>query len=110
MTTDIHPKAAEAKTRAAMREVERLKIKKAIADHKLHFHTVGNYTFCYRVDRRNVIEVASAICHPGDKPDAHQGRVVALERFASAHRMHMRIPTSYGRMGVRNFLDLIFSE
>lgn len=110
MTIIEHPKAAEAKTRAAIREVERLKIKKAIADHKLHFHAVGNYTFCYRVDRRNVVEVASAICHPGDKPDAHQGRVVALERFAAAHRMHLRIPATYGRMGVRRFLDLTFSE
>ena len=105
-----HPKAVEAKTRAAIREVEHLKIKKAIAGHKLHFHAVGNYTFCYRVDRRNVLEVASAICHPSDKPDAHQGRVVALERFAAAHRMHLRIPAIYGRMGVRRFLDLTFSE
>lgn len=110
MNTTIHPKVAEAKHRAAFREAERLRIKKAIADHRLHFHAVGNYTFCYRVDRRNVIEVSSAICHPNDKLNAHQGRIVALERFASMHRMHLRIPTSYERMGVRNFLNMLFSE
>lgn len=106
MNTNEHPKAAEAKTRAAIREVERLKIKKAIANHKLHFFALGRYTFCYRVDKRNVLEISSSIRHPGDKHDPHVGRMQALARFAASNRMHLRMPNDL--KSPRDFLTIMF--
>ena len=102
-----HPKAREAKDRSARRRHERELIKNAVATNDLHFHVSGRYTFCYRVDKRNIIEISSAICHPDDKHDQHMGRVVALSRFAAANRMHMRVPP--GMPSVRRFLDITFN-
>ena len=107
MNTSEHPKALEAKLQTALREIERLKIKKAVFEHNLHFFALGRYTFCYRIDKRNIIEVSSAICHPDDRHDPHMGRMVALSRFAAANRMHMRVPP--GMPSVRRFLDITFN-
>lgn len=107
VTTMPHPKAQEAKTRSAMRMKMREACKNAIATHGVHFHVEGNYTFCFRTDKRNVIEVSSAIRHPGDKHDALMGRMVALERFANAQRMHLRMPKGYS--SVRSFLSSTFA-
>lgn len=107
--TDEHPKAREAREKAAVRAAEREEIKRAIATHNIHFHSVGDYTFCYRVDKRNVIEVASAIRNPSDHNDRHEGRVVALQRFAASNRMLMRVPSHYGN-NIRAFLDYTFTE
>ena len=106
MNTSEHPKALEAKIQTALREIERLKIKKAVAEHNLHFFALGCYTFCYRVDKRNVIEVSSAIRHPGDKNDPHMGRMQALARFAAANRMHLRMPNDL--KSPRAFLTIMF--
>ena len=92
MNTSEHPKALEAKLQTALREIERLKIKKAVAEYNLHFFALGRYTFCYRVDKRNVLEISSSIRHPGDKHDPHVGRMQALARFAASNRMHLRMP------------------
>ena len=108
MNTNEHPKAREAREKAAIRTFEKEKIKHAIAAHGLHFHSVANYTFCYRVDKRNVIEISSAIRHPGDKHDPHMGRIVAIERFAAGNRMHLRMPN--GCRSPRAFLELTFTE
>ena len=94
MNTNEHPKAREAREKAAIRTFEKEKIKHAISSHGVHFHTVGEYTFCYRVDKRNVIEVSSAIRHPGDKNDQHVGR------------MHMRMPNEM--RSPRDFLTIMF--
>ena len=106
MNTNEHPKALEAKARAALREVERLKIKHAVAAHGIHFFALGRYTFCYRVDRRNVLEISSAIRHPNDLQDFHMGRIVAIERFAAGNRMHLRMPNDV--KSPREFLTTIF--
>ena len=106
VTTLPHPKAQAAKTRSVQRQLERQGIKNAIATHGLHFHIVENYTFCYRTDKRNVLEVSSAIRHPGDKHDPHMGRVVAIKRFAAGNRMHLRMPKGYS--SVRSFLSSTF--
>ena len=105
-TNTEHPKALEAKARAALREVERLEIKRAVAAHGIHFFTLGRYTFCYRADKRNVIEVSSAIRHPGDKNDPHVGRMQALARFAASNRMHLRMPNDL--KSPRDFLTIMF--
>ena len=107
MNTNEHPKAREARKNAAIRTFEKEKIKHAIAAHGVHFHESGRYTFCYRIDKRNIIEVSSAICHPDDKHDPHIGRMVALSRFAAANRMHMRVPP--GMPSVRQFLNITFN-
>lgn len=107
MNTNEHPKAREAREKSTIRTFEKEKIKHAISSHGVHFHVSGRYTFCYRVDKRNIIEVSSAICHPGDKHDPHMGRMVAMSRFAAANRMHMRVPP--GMPSVRRFLDITFN-
>lgn len=106
-TNTEHPKALEARKKSATRALEKQAIKHAIAAHGIHFHESGRYTFCYRVDKRNIIEVSSAICHPDDKHDPHIGRMQALARFAAANRMHMRVPP--GMPSVRRFLDITFN-
>ena len=107
MNTNEHPKAREAREKSAIRTFEKAQIKHAISSHGVHFHVSGRYTFCYRIDKRNIIEVSSAICHPGDKHDPHMGRMVAMSRFAAANRMHMRVPP--GMPSVRRFLDITFN-
>ena len=102
-----HPKAAAAKARSAERLAQREAIKHAVATHNIHFFALGRYTFCYRVDKRNVIEISSAIRHPDDKHDPHMGRVVALSRFAASNRMHLRMPNDM--KSPREFLTTMFS-
>ena len=108
MNTNEHPKASEAREKSIIRTFEKEVIKRAIAEHDIHFFALGHYTFCYRVDKRNVIEVSSSIRHPGDKNDPHVGRMHALARFAASNRMHMRIP-NWCR-SPRAFLELTFME
>ena len=106
MDTNEHPKAREAREKSAIRTFEKEKIKHAIAVHGVHFFTLGRYTFCYRIDKRNVIEISSAIRHPDDKHDPHMGRVVALSRFAASNRMHLRMPNDL--KSPRDFLTTMF--
>lgn len=106
MNTNEHPKAREAREKSTLRALEKQAIKRAITTHGVHFHTSGRYTFCYRVDKRNVIEISSAIRHPDDKHDPHMGRVVALSRFAASNRMHLRMPNDL--KSPRDFLTIMF--
>ena len=106
MTTNEHPKAREAREKSAIRTFEKEKIKHAIAAHGVHFFALGRYTFCYRVDKRNVLEISSSIRHPGDKHDSHVGRMQALARFAASNRMHLRMPNDL--KSPRDFLSLMF--
>lgn len=101
-----HPKAREAREKAAIRTFEKEKIKHAIATHGVHFFALGRYTFCYRVDKRNVLEISSSIRHPGDKHDPHVGRMQALARFAASNRMHLRMPNDL--KSPREFLTTLF--
>ena len=106
MNTNEHPKAREARENSAIRTFEKEKIKHAIAAHGIHFFTLGRYTFCYRVDKRNVLEISSAIRHPNDPQDFHMGRIVAIERFAAGNRMHLRMPNDL--KSPRDFLTTMF--
>lgn len=106
MNTDEHPKAREAREKAAIRTFEKEKIKHAIAAHGARFFAVGRYTFCYRIDKRNVLEISSSIRHPGDKHDPHVGRMQALARFAASNRMHLRMPNEM--RSPREFLTTMF--
>lgn len=106
MNTSEHPKAREAREKSATRSLEKQAIKHAVATHNIHFFALGRYTFCYRVDKRNVLEISSSIRHPGDKHDPHMGRVVALSRFAASNRMHLRMPNDM--KSPREFLTTMF--
>ena len=106
MNTIEHPKAREAREKSAIRTFEKEKIKHAIATHGVHFFALGRYTFCYRVDKRNVLEISSSIRHPDDKHDPHMGRMVAMSRFAASNRMHLRMPNDL--KSPRDFLTTMF--
>ena len=106
MNTNEHPKAREAREKSAARTFEKEKIKHAIAAHGVRFFALGRYTFCYRVDVRNVLEISSSIRHPSDKHDPHVGRVQALTRFAASNRMHLRMPNDL--KSPRDFLTIMF--
>ena len=106
MNTNEHPKAREAREKSTIRAFEKEKIKYAVAAHGVHFFALGRYTFCYRVDKRNVLEISSSIRHPGDKNDPHVGRMQALARFAASNRMHLRMPNEM--RSPRDFLTTLF--
>ena len=108
MTTNEHPKALEARKNSATRALEREAIKHVVATHGVHFFALGRYTFCYRVDKRNVLEISSAIRHPNDKHDPHVGRMQALARFAASNRMLLRMPNDV--KSPREFLEYTFGE
>ena len=104
--TQEHPKAREAREKSTLRALEKQAIKHVVATHGVHFFAVGRYTFCYRVDKRNVLEISSSIRHPGDKNDPHVGRMQALARFAASNRMHLRMPNEM--RSPRDFLTTLF--
>ena len=106
MNTIEHPKAREAREKSTLRALEKQAIKHVVATHGVHFFAVGRYTFCYRVDKRNVLEISSSIRHPGDKHDPHVGRMQALARFAANNRMHLRMPNDL--KSPRDFLTIMF--
>ena len=106
MNTNEHPKAREAREKSTLRALEKQAIKHVVATHGVHFFAVGRYTFCYRVDKRNVLEISSSIRHPSDKHDPHVGRMQALARFAASNRMHLRMPNDL--KSPRDFLTIMF--
>lgn len=106
MNTNEHPKAREAREKSITRTFEKEILKRTVAEHDIHFFALGHYTFCYRVDRRNVLEISSSIRHPGDKHDPHVGRMQALARFAANNRMHLRMPNDI--TSPRRFLTIMF--
>ena len=106
MNTSEHPKALEARKKSTTRFLEKQAIKHAVATHNIHFFALGRYTFCYRVDKRNVLEISSSIRHPSDKHDPHVGRMQALARFAANNRMHLRMPNDL--KSPRDFLTTMF--
>ena len=105
-----HPKAlaarASAEKRRAIRDAERAKIAHAKFKHGVRFLTVGKYTICYRVDRRDVIELSTTIKHPNDRHDKHIGQIQALERFAANNRIHLKSEQGFSP---KQFLQLAFS-
>lgn len=105
-----HPAAiaarAAAETKRKQRALERDCMLRAKREHNLHFLTIGRYSICYRVDRRNVIELSTSIKHPNDHFDKHAGQWVAFERFKANNRIHVRIPTDFEP---KEFLTVIFA-
>lgn len=91
-----HPKAVAAKQEAEQRKQHRAEMKQQVAASRAHgvkYLAVGIYTICYRVDRRNLMEISTTICHPNDRPDKLLGQYSALGRFVSNNRILLRIPS-----------------
>lgn len=55
----------------------------------------GRLTVAYREDRRNIVLISTAICHPGDKFDKRMGRAIAAANMLDAHYIQLRKPTSF---------------
>ena len=105
-----HPKAFAARAAAernrAIRNAERAQIAHAKTMHGVRFLTVGKYTICYRVDRRDVIELSTTIQHPNDRFNKHGGQMQALNRFANNNRIHLKSSQGFPP---KQFLELAFS-
>lgn len=110
VTTTEHPKAIEAKQRAEQRRLTRIieknRIKTAKERFGVRFLNVGKYTICYRVDRRDVIELSTTILHPNDRHDKHIGQMQALKRFTANNRIHLKSEQGFSP---KQFLQLAFS-
>lgn len=105
-----HPKALAARAAAESKRIERNVEKERLAyvkrEYGVRFLTVGKYTICYRVDRRDVIELSTTIKHPNDRFDKHIGQMQALERFAANNRIHLKSEQGFSP---KQFLQLAFS-
>lgn len=98
-TTDLtHPKAQEAFQRAVKRVTERKDMKAQIEDAKkegVRFVAAKPYMIAYTTDRRNLIAVATAICHPNDAWDPLAGKYLAAQRLLRGVFIDIRIPNNY---------------
>lgn len=96
MTTQIHPKAAEAEAIAAKRRKDREQQAKLVADLKqlgVHFMHLSNHvTVAFRVDRHNVVHAANTIRHPNDKHDALLAKSIAGLRLMNGQYVTLRKP------------------
>lgn len=105
-----YPKALAARAAAESKRIERNVEKERLAyakrEYGVRFLTVGKYTICYRVDRRDVIELSTAIKHPNDRFDKHIGQLTAMQRFAANNRIHLKSEPGYSP---KQFLELAFS-
>lgn len=100
-----HPKAIAAREATAQNRAIR-EVEKAKREYGVRFLTVGKYTICYRVDRRDVLELSTTIRHPNDRFDKHVGQMQALSRFASNNRIHLK---SLQNFSPKEYLKLAFS-
>lgn len=114
MTTQIHPKAAEAEAAAAKRRNEREQQAKLVADLKQRgvrfLHIENNVTIAYRVDRHNVVHAANTIRHPNDKHDSLLAKTVAGLRLANGNFVTLRKPPNnpFFRMTVKDLIQATF--
>lgn len=114
MTTQIHPKAAEAEAAAAKRRKDREQQAQLVADLKqrgVRFLHLGNHvTVAFRVDRHNVVHAANTIRHPNDKHDALLAKSIAGLRLMHGNYVTLRKPPSnpFHTMTVKNLIQATF--
>ena len=105
-----HPKALAARAAAETKRINRNAEKEHLAymkrKHRLRFLTVGKYTICYRIDRRDTIELSTTIKHPNDRFDKHVGQMTALQRFAANNRILLKNRQGFSP---KQFLELVFT-
>jgi hypothetical protein len=102
----MHPKAFEAQMKREIRSVEKIQLIYAKQERGVHFLTVNDYTICYRVQRRDVVELSTSLKHPFDRPDRHTGQLEAFARFAAGEKIQVKRPNY---MSVKEFLQRMFS-
>lgn len=68
--------------------------------------TVGPYTLCYVVDRRDLMQVSTAILHPTDRYDKLSGQAVALSRFLAKECILLKKPSG---VDAKTFLRTAFA-
>ena len=55
----------------------------------------GRLTVAYMEDRRNIVMISTAICHPGDKYDKRTGRAIAAQNMIAGGFIQLRKPTRF---------------
>jgi hypothetical protein len=55
----------------------------------------GRLTVAFLEERRNIVIVSTAICHPGDKFDKRTGRAVAALNMLEGRFIQLRKPTGF---------------
>lgn len=55
----------------------------------------GRLTIAYLEDRRNIVMISTAICHPGDKFDKRTGRAIAAQGLLNGQFIQLRKPTRF---------------
>jgi hypothetical protein len=53
----------------------------------------GRMTIAYLQDRRNIVTIATAICHRNDEFDKLTGRAMAALNLSEGHTVQLRKPT-----------------
>ena len=98
MTTQIHPKAAEAEAAAAKRREERAEHAKLVAQLKKSgvrfLHIGNNVTVAFRVDRQDVVRVANTVRHPNDRHDSLLAKALAGMRLTNGQYVTLRRPSN----------------
>lgn len=127
MSDTRHPMQVEAELFARNRKAQRQAMKSevlAATSRGLHFLEIaptnyatkpalpareGRMTIAYMVDRRNVVMVATALCHPDDQFDKLHGRHLALTNFVNGQAVMLRLPTRQ-HASVKQSLALMFTH
>jgi hypothetical protein len=123
--TKPHPKALEAQAKAhahqLKRQVMKALVQKATVE-GIRFVEIapwnhdtdkpakeGRMTLAYLVHHRNVVMVATSICHPDDAFDKLHGRALAAANLFGQRAILMRVPVSKGR-SMKDALRGIFTH
>lgn len=127
MSDTPHPMQVEAELFATKRREERKAMKSEVLNatsNGMHFleitptnYTVkpavpareGRMTIAYMIDRRNVVAMATAICHPDDQFDKLLGRHLALTNFIDGGYVTLRVPTRQN-VSVKQALSMMFTH
>lgn len=119
----IHPKAAEAiqkaDARRNFRNIMKASMKRA-HEMGVKFLIVGNLTIAYKVERRDVISLSTALKNPGDKADPLFGKHEAFSRFELFNYIQIKRPaigaygankgTKHYRQPIKSFLQDTFNS
>jgi len=128
-TPTIHPRQAEAQAKAAKVALVRKaqgEIIQFAAEQGIRFVEVdpstgimeesstkppksGRLTIAYVENRRNIVLISTAICHPGDKFDKRTGRAVAALNMFEGSSIQLRKPTSF-HGSVKRWIQQTFTQ
>ena len=104
-----HPKAVEAEQRATDRREKRKAMKRVLEEARnrdCHFLTVGAYTICYSIDKRDVLHISTTLRHPKDRFDKLIGQYEAFRARARGRAIMLKKPSS---IDAKTFLRTAFN-